>query len=200
MDLITTASKRPQRWVRFFDQLGKADAEIAGGKGANLGELAAAGLPVPPGFVVTAEAYLCALDEANERDMLRRVAEAIEVDDSDALTDASAMLRARVREVPVPTQVRRAVLDAYHALGGPDLRVAVRSSATAEDSADASFAGMNASFTNVRGDEDLLRRLVECWASRWGACAIAYRTSHGMTDEPAIAVVVQAMVASDRSG
>lgn len=200
MELTTTPQKRPSRWVRSFDELGKTDTDLAGGKGANLGELAAAGLSVPPGFVITADAYLRALDDSGERDVLRRSAAAIQADDPSALSDASAMLRGRVAQVPVPSEIRRAVLDAYHRLGGPDLRVAVRSSATAEDSADASFAGMNATFTNVRGDDELLARLVECWASLWGARAIAYRASQGMTDEPAIAVVVQAMVESDRSG
>ena len=97
------------------------------------------------------------------------------------------------------TTLRRAVLDAYARLGDGPL-VAVRSSATAEDTASTSFAGMNQTFTNVRGGEELVARIVDCWASLWGARVVAYRATHGLAAEPAIAVVVQEMVDSDASG
>lgn len=173
--------------VRFGD-LGHGDTGIAGGKGANLGELTRAGLPVPPGFVVTAPAYLDAMDAAGVRARLAAPAPG---------TDAE--LRQLVHEAGLPTELRSAILDAYHQLGD-DVRVAVRSSATAEDSASASFAGMNETFTDVCGDDELLERIVDCWASLFGARAVEYRARQGLTDEPAIAVVVQRMVDSRRSG
>jgi pyruvate,water dikinase len=187
--------------VAWFEELGRNDISSAGGKGANLGELARAGLPVPPGFVVTAPGYLQAMDEAGIRDQLRDgFADACrQSDDPAALTLAAERLRAIVRSAAVPASVRDEVLAAYHQLGR-DLPVAVRSSATAEDTAGTSFAGMHETFANVVGDDAVISRLVDCWASLYGERVISYRTSQGMTEEPAIAVVVQALVPSERAG
>ncbi|MCA9615126.1 MAG: phosphoenolpyruvate synthase, partial [Myxococcales bacterium] len=193
------APKGTSRWVRGFGELSLADTDVAGGKGANLGELTRAKLPVPGGYVVTAAAYLEAVEQAGLRAMLAETARSLRDGDAKAFEEASALLRARFAGVVVPDVVRGAVLEAYAALGS-NVRVAVRSSATAEDSADASFAGMNATFTNVTGPDALLARVVDCWASLWSARVLAYRASQRLTDEPAIAVVVQRMVASDRSG
>ncbi|MCB9622434.1 MAG: phosphoenolpyruvate synthase [Sandaracinus sp.] len=193
------APKGSSRWVRLFGDLSLADTNVAGGKGANLGELTRAKLPVPGGYVVTATAYLEAVEQAGLRTMLAETARSLRDGDAKAFEEASALLRARFSGVVVPDAVRAAVLEAYAALGS-NVRVAVRSSATAEDSADASFAGMNATFTNVSGPDALLARVVDCWASLWSARVLAYRASQRLTDEPAIAVVVQRMVASDRSG
>ena len=187
------------RFVAWFEDVARADVERVGGKGANLGEMTRAGFPVPPGFVVTAEAYLHALDIAGVRDALRDHVVGLDVDDPDALRQASAELQAMVRDAGMPDDVRRAVVAAYQRLGG-DTRVAVRSSATAEDTASTSFAGMNETFTNVHGGEDLVDHVVACWASLWSPRVVAYRATRGLGDEPAIAVVVQRMVDSDRSG
>lgn len=200
-DMTTdTDSVRPTTTapIAWFEDISKADVARVGGKGANLGELTRAGQPVPPGFVVTAAAYLDALERSGLRERLRqRVAEA-DLDDPDSLTAAATELQALVRTVAVPDDLRTAVLEAYRHLGeGP---VAVRSSATAEDSASTSFAGMNATFTHVRGGEDLLHHVVECWASLWSARVVAYRATQRLEDEPAIAVVVQRMVNSRASG
>ena len=190
----TTSSE----FVRPFAALRRGDTLIAGGKGANLGELTAAGIPVPPGFVVTASAYLAALEAGGVRERIRDLAAKVDPSDTVALELASREIADLVRHAVLPPAVRAAILEAAHALGqGP---VAVRSSATSEDTAAASFAGMNATFTNVEGDADLLARLVDCWASLFGPRVIAYRKAQGFTDEPAIAVVVQRMVRSDRSG
>jgi pyruvate,water dikinase len=186
-------------FVRVFADLGKDDAELAGGKGANLGELAREGLPVPPGFVVTASAYLTALDEAGVRARIRERARAIDANRPDALAADSEALRALVRDAGVPARVRAAVAEAYRALG-PDARVAVRSSATQEDTAGASFAGMNETFTNVSGEPGVIDAVVRCWMSLWGKRVVAYRASQGIADEPAIAVVVQRMIDAERSG
>ena len=192
-----SASGRP--FIRRFEELDESQTLIAGGKGANLGEMAAAGLPVPDGFVVTADAYIAALDEAGIRERVGQSADAAAEADEHALADISTGLRAEVGALRIPDEVAAAIREAYRQLGESE-SVAVRSSATAEDSAEASFAGMNASFTNVEGEDALLAKVVECWASLWGTRAMAYRAENDFTEEPAIAVVVQRMVASDRSG
>jgi len=187
--------------VVWFEQLSKEDSEIAGGKGANLGELVRAGMPVPPGFVVTAAAYLDSVERAGLREKLVASAASAPLDDvgSQAALDVlAADLREQIHHVELPAAVRDAVLNAYRELGSGD--VAVRSSATAEDGAGTSFAGMNETFTNVAGEEALLDKLRECWVSLYGARVIAYRASQGVTAEPAIAVVVQRMAQAERAG
>jgi pyruvate,water dikinase len=185
-------------WVAWFKELTAGDVAAAGGKGANLGELTGAGLPVPPGFVVTAPAYLHAMDRAGLRADLATRSAGVDPDDRDAVAAVAADLQARIGAAPVPAEIRDAVLDAYHQLGGGP--VAVRSSATAEDTAGTSFAGMNQTFTNVEGDDELVERLRACWASLYGPRVVVYRASPALAAEPAIAVVVQRMVDSERSG
>lgn len=184
--------------VAPFDELGSASVPIAGGKGANLGELASAGFPVPPGFVVTAPAFLAAMDAAGVRAALRERSSGAGSAAESAPGPAAAELAALVREAPMPADLREAVAEAYADLGGGP--VAVRSSATAEDGSDTSFAGMNATFTNVSGLDELVTRIRDCWASLYGERVLAYRASRQVVGEPAIAVVVQRMVASDASG
>ncbi len=186
------------QFVRDFQALRRGDTPIAGGKGANLGELTAAGLPVPPGFVITGQAYLHALDVAGCRQRLLDIVTDTDLDDSSALKLASDELRTTVRRAGIPDDVRTAVMQAFQKLG-KGIRVAVRSSATAEDTAEASFAGMNETFTNVV-EETLAERIVDCWASLWSPRVVAYRQSLGLTDEPTIAVVVQRMVDSEAAG
>lgn len=185
--------------VLWFEELSVGDTLAAGGKGANLGEMTQAGLPVPPGFVVTAEAYLTALDEAGVRQELRSGAQEVAVDDTGGLEATCGRLQELVRKAGLPGDLRRVVMEAYRRLGD-SVPVAVRSSATAEDTAGTSFAGMNQTFTNVTGEEELAARILDCWTSLYGPRVVAYRASRGVTDEPAIAVVVQEMVSSERSG
>ncbi|RSM85182.1 phosphoenolpyruvate synthase [Kibdelosporangium aridum] len=188
-------------YVIGFDTLGKNDAAIAGGKGANLGEMTAAGLPVPPGFVVAADGYLVSMGQNRIRAEIDIEVRNVlaHADQPEELAAASKHLQALVREAGVHPDVLAAVLQEYRALGD-DVAVAVRSSATSEDTAGASFAGMNETFTNVVGAEQLIERLVDCWASLFGQRSLAYRAERGLTEEPAIAVVVQQMVHSERSG
>ncbi|RZQ65898.1 phosphoenolpyruvate synthase [Amycolatopsis suaedae] len=178
-----------------------ADAESAGGKAANLGELIGGGFAVPAGFVVSRDAYLASLDEAGVRAEVARLhAEAREAaGEPDRLADYCDRLRDLVRKAGLAPRVRDAVVAAYQELGSSQ-PVAVRSSATGEDGAEASFAGMNASFTNVWGDHALTARVLDCWMSLFSPRVIAYRASRGFTAEPAIAVVVQCMVTAERSG
>jgi len=185
--------------IAWFENLSKADVPRVGGKGANLGELTAAGLPVPPGFVVTADAYLEAMEVGGVREALQEKVLTLDVDDPAALARAADGLRALVHAAGMPGDLRREVLAAYAPLGD-EPRVAVRSSATAEDAASTSFAGMNETYTNVQGGEELVARIVDCWASLWSPRVVAYRATHALAEEPAIAVVVQLMVDSDASG
>ncbi len=185
--------------VMWFEELSVGDVELVGGKGANLGELTGAGLPVPPGFVVTAEAYRDAIEHSGIRSQLVELLGRMDIDDPASLKDIAAKAQSLVAGMPVSPELRTAVLDAYHKLGD-GIRVAVRSSGTGEDTSGTSFAGMNVTYTNVAGDEELLQRLVDCWASIYGERVIAYRSVEEVTDEPTLAVIVQEMVASERSG
>lgn len=185
--------------VRWFNEIGLSDVDQVGGKGANLGELTRAGLPVPRGFVVTSGAFLEAISQSGVRDQLRALVNDVAKDDAEALARAAEAAQGMVRSTPVPKEIGEAVIKAYLELGD-QCRVAVRSSATAEDAGDTSFAGMNATFTNVSGSADLLARLSDCWASLYGERVVSYRANGALVDEPAIAVVVQEMVPSERSG
>jgi len=185
--------------VRWFDRIRVTDAALVGGKGANLGELTAAGLPVPPGFVVTAQAYRYALEAAGIDDQLLDLVTGARPDDPNDLERAATAAQELVRTVTLPPDLSAAVLDAYHRLGA-GVRVAVRSSGTAEDGSDTSFAGMNATFTNIAGDRELLSAVVGCWASLYGARVISYRASQSVTEVPTLGVVVQVMIPSERSG
>ena len=186
-------------WVLALGSLGKDDVQVAGGKGANLGELTQAGFPVPPGFVVTAPAYLEAMEQAGIRTRLLDLTRTVDVDDPAALEGGCRQMQELVMSAGVPDSIRKSIAEAYAELGH-DASVAVRSSATSEDAAGTSFAGMNRTFTNITGEDTVLEAVSECWASVFSPRVVAYRRSQGLLDEPAIAVVVQRMVNSDRSG
>jgi pyruvate,water dikinase len=185
--------------ILWLEALTRTSTSIAGGKGANLGELVRAGLPVPPGFVVTAPAFLAALDAAGVRARLAALFASLDADDPAILAATSAEMQALVRGITVPASIRDALAAAYARLGA-SVPVAVRSSATSEDTASTSFAGMHETFTHVVGDAALLDRLTACWASAYGQRVLAYRKARQMTEEPAIAVVVQEMVSATRAG
>lgn len=166
----------------------RGDVGLAGGKGANLGELVRAGLPVPPGFVVTTGAYRRAVADAPFTAAAGQ---------SDG--DGGAAMRAAVRDVHLPADITRAVADSYDALGGG--AVAVRSSATAEDLPGAAFAGQQDTFLGVVGVAAVVRAVRDCWASLWNERAVAYRARLGIDPAGlAIAVVVQKMVPADVAG
>ncbi|MFT5353462.1 MAG: pyruvate,water dikinase [Polyangiales bacterium] len=185
--------------VRPLTEISRADVGIAGGKGANLGELIRAGQPVPPGFVVTAQGYLSALDAKDIRKALLEGGSGASEDDTDELEERANLQRLMIRRVGMPGDLQASVAAAYGALGA-NARVAVRSSATAEDAEGTSFAGINESFTNVSSEDDLFKRIVDCWASVWSSRAMAYRERQGVHGEPAVAVVVQTMVDSKAAG
>ena len=185
--------------IRWFEEIGLADVAHAGGKGANLGEMTAAKLPVPPGFVITSEAFLDAIDRSGARSRLEALVAEVDADDPKSLAVTAEAAKQMIRKTPVPADLAESIVEAYRKLGN-DVRVAVRSSGTSEDAGDTSFAGMNASFTNVSGEADLLARVVDCWASLYGERVIAYRATSKVDEEPAIAVVVQEMIPSECSG
>ena len=189
------------RYVEDIANLGMADAEEAGGKGANMGEMVAAELPVPPGFVVLRDSYLASMRDGGVSDELNAAhREALlAAGDPGRFDEMCAKMKALVLQAGMTEDVRDRILQAYRAMGA-DSFVAVRSSATGEDGADASFAGMNETFTNVRGEQDLIEKVGQCWASLFGPRVVAYRASRGFTADPAMAVVVQLMIASERSG
>ncbi|WP_433666029.1 phosphoenolpyruvate synthase [Nocardia sp. CA-136227] len=193
-------------YVATFDELRLTDADRAGGKGANLGELVAARLPVPTGFVVLASAYEEViqtgahgpeLDELHTRGLT--VAAGASRIDTQQLDELCHRMRELVHDTPIPPSVRDAVLSAYHRLGD-NVAVAVRSSAVGEDSANASFAGMNVSRTNIHGDDAVITALTDCWASLFTPRVLTYRARRGMHDRPEMAVVVQRMVTARSAG
>jgi len=191
-------------YVRWFAELEKGDTPVAGGKGANLGEMTRAGLPVPPGFVVTAAAYRAFIDQGALRDQIgRRIAE-VDIDDRAALDAAAEFIQSRIRDAAMPDVVLRALDAAYGELsrrdGVGEMLVAVRSSATMEDTEQASFAGMNRSFLNVRGGPALAQSVKDVWASLYSPRVIYYRKRLDLGGEPEIAVIVQKMANSAKSG
>ena len=184
-----------------FANVRRADVPTVGGKGANLGEMTAAGLPVPPGFILTIEAYR-QFYESNE--LGPRVAaelKRIDPDDPAALERTATALRHIILDGTVPDALRTAIEQAYSELDPTATgRVAVRSSATAEDTAQFSFAGMFESFLNVSGKAAVVEAVKGCWASTFGARVLFYRIKQDFPLEMPVAVIVQRMVNSEKSG
>jgi phosphohistidine swiveling domain-containing protein len=176
--------------IGVLADFGAKDLASAGGKGANLGELARAGFPVPAGFVVTTGAY---------ENLLTASGLGRELDDLVSADADGARIRALFTEATVPVDLRADIAAAYAALGGGP--VAVRSSATAEDLPGAAFAGQQDTYLNMVGETAVLSAVVQCWASLWTDRAIAYRRRQGIDPaQVAIAVVVQTMVPADIAG
>jgi len=196
--------------ILWFSQIGKGDVAKAGGKGANLGEMANIHLPVPPGFVVSADAYFQFIEANKIRDVIKEQTQHLDVEDTDALNRASAEIKSAILSSPMPADIRADIIRAYNELCGagvgiPSIEgskfVAVRSSATAEDLPDASFAGQQATFLNVRGQDEVARAVQECWASLFEPRAIYYRQDRGYDHlKVGLAAVVQEMVQSEAAG
>ena len=179
------------------------DAAIVGGKGASLGELLRAGIPVPPGFAVTVSAFQAAMAAIDPGGRQRAGIEALDASDLSAIMTTTAAFRDAVTAAPVPDSVAAAITAAYAALGGgtQDPDVAVRSSATLEDSAAASFAGLQDTYLSVRGPGDVLDRVRRCWASLYNDESVAYRRRIGLPEQSlSMAVVVQVMVRPRAAG
>lgn len=189
--------------VVFFKDIDKHDTPIVGGKSANLGEMTKAGFPVPNGFAITVEAYDLFLGENDIAKKIYEILKVTDVNDPAQLDSASKRIQKMVAASKVPDEVAKAVITGYKKLSGPFKKglVAVRSSATAEDSGSTSFAGQQASFLNVQGEANLLMSVKECWASLFTARSIYYRVENKIKHESVkISVIVMKMVQSEVSG
>jgi rifampicin phosphotransferase len=176
------------------------DLDTVGGKGLSLSRLARAGLPVPGGFHLTTAAYRVFVEAAGLQPDIRAALDGLDRLDPGGLEAASARIRAAFERAGLPEEIAAGLRSAYAGLG-EEAAVAVRSSATAEDLPEASFAGQQDTFLNVRGAEALLEAVRRCWSSLWSARAIAYRAKNGIPGETAaLAVVVQEMVAAESAG
>ncbi|MCQ2086082.1 MAG: phosphoenolpyruvate synthase [archaeon] len=179
------------------------DISVVGGKGANLGELTRAGFPVPGAFSITTLAYDYFAKMGNLFDKVHRELETYDRTSDESLTETSKRIRDVFESCEIPVDLKTDIIDSYVKLfnGRTDGFVAVRSSATAEDLPDASFAGQQETYLNVHGEEDLLNKVRKCWSSLFTARAIVYREKRGFAhEEVKLAVVVQKMVNSEMSG
>jgi pyruvate,water dikinase len=182
-----------------FANIGLEDRPRVGGKGASLGELTRAGIRVPPGFVVTTEAFESAMASLDPDGAIRARIAALRPDDLDTVTRVTAEVRDQIKRAALPAAVRDAIVAEHAALG--DQPVAVRSSATSEDSAEASFAGLQDTYLWVRGAENVLSSVRSCWASLYSVESVSYRLRLNLPERAvAMGVVVQRMVNSRSSG
>jgi pyruvate,water dikinase len=187
------------RFVRGLADVGAADAARAGGKAAALGELGRAGMPVPHGYVITADAFTLVMAALDPSGAIRGALEDVPADDLAAIARATADLRARITAAPLPSDVAGEITLAHGQLGAT--AVAVRSSATMEDSPEASFAGLQDSYLAVRGADAVLDRMRSCWASLYNDESVSYRRRRGTAEGGlAMGVVVQRMVSPRAAG
>ncbi len=185
------------------NELHVEDIPIVGGKGANLGELTNAGFPVPEAFVLTTASYDYFIKSAKLMDRINEALSGIDRSSDDSLAEASAAIRGMFEECEIPEDLKKDIVSRYKLLfpKGKKGFVAVRSSATAEDLPDASFAGQQETYLNVVDEDDLFDKIRKCWSSLFTARAIAYREKQGFAHEDVkLAVVVQRMVNSEFSG
>ncbi|HLB60004.1 MAG TPA: phosphoenolpyruvate synthase [Patescibacteria group bacterium] len=209
--------------VLWFDEVDKEDISLVGGKGANLGEMTKAKFPVPPGFIVTAQAYFHFLDKTKLRPRIKKLLDDLNYTKTTELQQASRNVQKLIINAEIPGEIADAIVDAYLSLptrepktkngkrsmisrlydkvSPAQVPVAVRSSATAEDLPEASFAGQQATFLNVRGEANVVNAVRKAWASLFTARAIFYRNENGYDHfKVGIAVPVQRMVSSEASG
>lgn len=188
--------------ILWFSEIRKEDIPAVGGKGANLGELTSFGIPVPPGFVVSSKAYFDFLKFGSLEKKIKHELSGLSVKDSDKLMEASQKIKTAILGSAIPDELQNEIKEAYHRLSGThDVLVAVRSSATAEDLPNASFAGQQETYLNVKGVEELIESVRKCWASLFEARAIFYRADMGFDHfKVGLAAVVQKMVESESSG
>src|SRR3989344_2186496 len=212
-------SKKNIDFVKWFSELDKDSIKTAGGKGANLAEIYNLGVAVPPGFVVTAQAYDYFIKKAKIDKKIKELLEKIDYENTKQLDEITALIRASIENSNLPKELEEEILESYDDLSAADINipkgsaldilnvasepvfVAVRSSATAEDLADASFAGQQDTYLNIKGEKDLLLNIKKCFASLFTSRATYYRNKKGFKhEETSLAVVVQKMINSDKSG
>jgi len=185
-----------------FSEVSKGNVAEVGGKGANLGELTNAGLPVPQGFIITSAAYFLFVERTGLKEKIRKLLDGLDTENSKDLQSRAKNVQAEIIKAKMPEEIAAGIIENYKKLANnKKIYVAVRSSATAEDLPDASFAGQQATFLNVSGEEEAVKAVKECWASLFEARAIYYRSEKGFDHfKVGIAVPVQLMVQSEKSG
>jgi len=193
--------------ILWFETLRNTDVPIVGGKNASLGEMINAGMPVPPGFAVTAYAYESFIKQTGIAKKIYQIINKTVTDPNNPkqYDAASKKIRVLVEKTPIPSKTVKSIKEAYKELkkrfNSKDAFVAVRSSATAEDLPDASFAGQQETYLNVKGSDELLEKVVKCWSSLFTPRAIFYRNEKGFSHEKVfISVGVQKMVNSRAAG
>jgi len=190
--------------VAWFGEINRADVSAAGGKGASLSDMALANLPVPPGFVVCTGAFRRFLNDTKlDTDIIAALSD-IDVEKTAVLETASLQITEKIASQAMSDDLAQAITEAYQRLcsegGLRDVEVAVRSSAAAEDSDVASFAGQQETYLNIYGHEEVVDRVRACWGSFFKPRALYYRRLKGSLEDLNIAVVVQRMVNPDKSG
>lgn len=189
--------------VVWLEDVRRKDIPLVGGKGASLGEMIGAGLPVPGGFAVTADAFRRFITETGIADQIFKALE-IDVDNNEQLKSAEKQAKKLIMDAAIPAKMKKEIIETYKKLNereGSEIFVAIRSSATAEDLPDASFAGQQETYLNVRGAEEVVEAVKKCWASLYGARAIFYRMKQGFDHRSVnISVVVQKMVNAEKAG
>jgi pyruvate,water dikinase len=207
------------KYIAWLSDLSKKDLKLVGGKGANLGEIFNAKFPVPQAFIITTDAFFFFLKEAKLEQQIKDILNKIDTDDTNNLTTKAKEIREIIINTEMPKKLEEEIIEAYDHFN-IDLKeledspgalailkssrepifVSVRSSATAEDQDDASFAGQQSSFINIKGNQELIQKIKECFASIFTARAIFYRKKKGFEGLVGIAAIVQKMINSDKSG
>ncbi|MCA9392140.1 phosphoenolpyruvate synthase [candidate division WWE3 bacterium] len=190
------------KYIKWFNEVGKEDVSLVGGKGANLGEMIQNDFPVPNGYVVTAATYFDFIEETGLKQKLKDALAGLDVNDSKALAKAASNARKLIMSASPSPEIQNAIVSAYQQLAnGKNALVAVRSSATAEDLPDASFAGQQESYMNIKGKDNVLKTIQTAWSSLFEDRAVFYRVQKGFDHfKVGIAVPVQLMVQSEASG
>jgi len=195
--------KDKNKFIWWFKEIGKEDIPLVGGKGANLGEMTQIGMPVPPGFIISSAAYFHFIEVNNLKDEIKEDLKETDKNLPESYTKASEKIKKLIISSPIPQEITLEVVKAYEMMGGllSNPLVAVRSSATAEDLPDASFAGQQRTFLNIKGEVNLMEAVRECWASLFEPRAIFYREEKGFDHfKVGLAIPVQKMVQSLISG
>jgi len=197
------------RYVVWLSEINKESVAVAGGKGANLAEMYNIGLPVPPAFIVTADAYAKFLEHNELKEKIQEILADLDYENTEELEKRARKIRELIVNGEIPDDIREEIIEAYETLSISDVNffvkepcfTAVRSSATAEDLLTASFAGQQETFLNVKGNDTLLDAIKKCWASLFTARATYYRHKKGFSHEKTlIAVIVQKMINAEKSG
>ncbi len=183
--------------ILWLGESNSQHVDVAGGKGASLSRMRAAGVQVPPGFVVPPAVFARFIAETGAKTEIETLLAALDPRDADALAQAASRIHDLIVGAPLPADVAHLIGDAYSQIGGA---VAVRSSAIAEDSSAASYAGQQETFLDVTSAADVIARVRDCWASFFSAHAIFYRHQKGSLADRRVAVVVQKLIAAEKAG